>query len=193
MAETPVPPQEGEASAPEAPAPTTEEIQTLIATEAQKQVDARIPKFQSGYEKQIASLRKELAEVRNSTLSESELVDQNQSELEAELAKARREADALRAGRMYPETYPVFERMTAASTVEEQLEILQGFVKDASAPATPDASARSAADPAVEPTPPVDPNRPLAEPTPMTTGGVSMDANLAQRIIDSVGDAWPTR
>lgn len=195
MTETPVPSQDEGAPAATAtatsPAPTTEEIQTLIATEAQKIVDARIPGLQSAYEKQIASLKKDLNDVRRAGLSETELVDETQSNLEAELKQARKEADGLRAGRAYPEVYPVFERMAAAATVEEQLDVLQGFVKDAGTPPVDAAPAQSAEAPAGEPTPPTDLNRPRPDPTPLGVDPSNMDANLAQRIIDSVGDVWP--
>jgi len=196
MAEQPVPQQEGQgAPASQTPAPTSAEIQSLIAAEAQKLFDARIPGLQSVYEKQISALRKDVEEARRANLSEEELISSDQSRLEQELAQARREADALRAGRQYPESYPVFEAMSAAKTVEEQLEILRdALVKDASG--TIPAPAQSADAPSSDQSPPqssgTDPNRPLTPPSTYVGDGSNMDASLADQILGTL-DRWPSR
>jgi hypothetical protein len=196
MAEQPVPQQEGqEAPASQTPAPTSAEIQSLIAAEAQKLFDSRIPGLQSVYEKQISALRKDVEEARRANLSEEEIISSDRSKLEQELAQARREADALRAGRQYPESYPVFEAMSAAQTVEEQLEILRdALVKDASG--LQPAPAQSADAPASAQSPPpssgTDPNRPLRPPSTYVGDGSNMDASLADQILGTL-DRWPSR
>ena len=200
MAEQPVPQQEGQgAPASQTPALTSAEIQSLIAAEARKQAqelfDARMPGMQSVYEKQLATLRKDVEEARRANLSEEELISSDQSRLEQELAQARREADALRAGRQYPESYPVFEAMSAAKTVEEQLEILRdALVKDASG--TIPAPAQSADAPSSDQSPPqssgTDPNRPLTPPSTYVGDGSNMDASLADQILGTL-DRWPSR
>lgn len=183
MADPAMVPSDGaEASAAQPPAPVTvAEIQAMVAAEAQRIVDTRIPGLQSAYEKQIASLRKELKRAQ----TDSGYVSSDSSELEAQLAQARREADALRAGRSYPDAFPVYESLMAADSVEDQLDILQGFVRGlpASAP-----QAAPAPQPAPPSAPPVDPNRPLE---PGAFGGTQMSREIAESIFDRIGNAWP--
>jgi cell division septum initiation protein DivIVA len=124
---TVVPEQGGATPAETPPVPITpEQIQAMVQAEAQRIVDQRIPGLQSAYEKQIASLRKEL---KKAQADPDGYVGNDSSELEAQLAQARREADALRAGRQFPDAFPVYESLMAASSAEEQLEILQAFVR----------------------------------------------------------------
>lgn len=182
MAEPTMVPPAGEATpAAQPPVPITQsEIQAMVAAEAQRIVDSRIPGLQSAYEKQIASLRKELKRAQ----TDSGYVSNDSSELEAELVKARREADALRAGRQFPDAFPVYESLMAADSVEEQLDILQGFVRGTPAPVPQAAPAPQPAAPSV---PPVDPNRPFEPPV----SGPQMTQQLADSIIDRIGSAWP--
>ena len=183
MAEPEVVPS-GTIEAPAAPPPAqiTPEIQALVAAEAQRIVDARIPGLQSVYEKQIASLRREL---KKAQADPDGYVSNDNSELEAQLAQARREADALRAGRQYPNAFPLYEALMAASNVEEQLEMLEGW-KGIVPPATQvTAPAPQAPAPAV---PPVDRNIPLE---PFSGAGGQMTRELAEGILDRIGDRWP--
>lgn len=152
----------------------------MVAAEAQRIVDARIPGLQSVYEKQIASLRKELKRAQ----SDSDYTG-NDSELETQLAQARREADALRAGRQFPDAYPVYESLMAASNVEEQLDILQGFVRGTPAPVP---QAEPAPQPAPQSVPPVDPNRPLEQ---GAFTSEQMNKQIADSIFDRIGNVWP--
>lgn len=172
----------------EAPAPlTTTEIQAMIAAEAQRIVDQRIPGLQSVYEKQIASLKKDLRKAQDDPDGFS---SSNNSELVAELAQARREADALRAARQFPDAFPIYEALMADQAVEAQLELLQGLMTGR-APQPQSQPAPSVPAEAPEaPTPPVDPNRPMTA-GPTFTGGIDMNKGLADRIIDSIGGAWP--
>lgn len=183
--------QQEEGAPAAAPAPlTSAEIQAMIAAEAQRIVDQRIPGLQSVYEKQIASLKKELRRAQDDP---DGVLTSGNSDLEAELAKARREADALRAGRQFPDAFPVYEGLMSASSVEEQLELLQSFVtgrvQQASQPQSQPEQAAPAAEPEA-PTPPVDPNRPMTAGSTFG-GGAEMNKNIADRIIDSVGLTWP--
>lgn len=182
--------QQEEVAPAAAPAPlTSAEIQAMIAAEAQRIVDQRIPGLQSVYEKQIASLKKELKRAQDDP---DGVLSSSSSDLEAELAKARREADALRAGRQFPDAFPVYEGLMSASSVEEQLELLQGFVTGRVQQAQPQSEPEQAA-PAAEPeapTPPVDLNRPMTA-VPAIAGGVEMNKGLADRIFDSLGNQWP--
>ena len=182
MAEPAVVPSEGVGTpAAQPPVPITQaEIQAMVAAEAQRIVDSRIPGLQSVYEKQIASLRKELKRAQ----SDSDYTG-NDSELEAQLVQARREADALRAGRQFPDAYPVYESLMAASNVEEQLDILQGFVRGTPAPVPQAAPAPRAPAPS---TPPVDPNRPLEQ---GAFTSEQMNQQVADSIFDRIGNVWP--
>jgi hypothetical protein len=190
-----VPQESQEAPAPSAPAPAiTPEIQSLIAAEAAKQandiVDKRVPGLQSTYERQIASLRREVKEAREANLSPEELRTSESERMEEELAKARREADALRAGRSFPEAFPVFEAMTSAPTVEDQLDILTKALRpDAGSPDA--APAQSPTVPAPASAAPVDPNRPLTPPVPSSLDADNMSQSAADQILGAV-DRWPT-
>jgi hypothetical protein len=163
------------------PALTSSEIQALVATEAQRIVDSRIPGLQSAYERQIAQLKKELKQAK----ADPDGYSSGSSELEAELAQARREAASLRAGRQYPDAYPVYESLMSATDVEEQLDILQGLIRG-----TPPAPEQSAppAPPAAPATPPIDPNRPLEAPG---GAGAQMTKEIADGILARFGNAWP--
>lgn len=168
-----------------APVPTPEEIQALV----NDAVGKRIPGLQSAYEKQLADLRKELEAAR----SDPDGYDAStSSKLEAELAEARREAEALRVARQYPEVFPVYEAILSASSPVDQLEVLQAFVQGTSpAPAQPQQAPVASTEPVVPP--PVDPNRPAQAPqaAPTQFNPEGMDKNLADRIIDGIGDRWP--
>jgi hypothetical protein len=152
----------------------------------------RLPGFQAAYEKQLADLRKELAESRSDP---DRYEADTSSKLQAELDDARREADALRVAREYPQVFPVFEAITAAKTAKEQLDLLQAFVQGNSpAPAADPAAPVTPVAPAVPLAPaPVNPNRPAPDAAPATAFAPEgeMTADLAARIIDGVGDTWP--
>ena len=178
-----VPPQDSGAPAAQPPASlSAEDIQAMVAAEAQRIVDSRIPGLQSVYEKQIASLKKEL---KRAQADPDGYAGRNDSDLEAQLAQARREADSLRAGRLYPEAFPLYESLMSASSVEEQLELLEQYRKGTPAPVASQAPAPQAPAPVV---PPIDPNRPLEPPMP---GGGQMTREYADSILDRIGSVWP--
>jgi hypothetical protein len=179
-----VPPEGTETPAAQPPVFGPAEIQALVAAEAQRIVDSRIPGLQSAYEKQIASLKKELKRAQ----SDTGYAGSDSSELEAELVKVRREADALRAGRQYPDAFPVYESLMQADSVEEQLDILQAFVRGVPAPATPPAQVAQPQPPVAQPSPPVDLNRPLE---PSVPAGDQMTRELAESLFDRIGNVWP--
>jgi hypothetical protein len=73
----------------------------------------------------------------------------------------------------------------AADSVEDQLDILQAFVRGT--PPTSQAAPQTA--PTAEaPAPPVDPNRPLE---PQRDAGPEMTSEYAESILDRIGNAWP--
>lgn len=186
MAETESGQSEAGAAPAEAPAnPTAEEIRAMVQAEAQAIVDARIPGLQSAYERQIASKQKEIDRLKSDP--DGYASGQN-SQLEAELAQARREAEGLRAGRQYPDAYPVFEAIMSASTAEEQLEALQQALRP-QAPPAPEAPQATAPETPAAPAPPVDLNRPLGG-VPAGRIGETMDQATADAIIDAMS-AWP--
>jgi hypothetical protein len=158
----------------------------MVEAEAQRIVDARIPGLQSAYEKQIAGLRKELQSAR-----EDSGYTPDDSQLQAELEKARREADALRAGRQYPNAYPAYEALMSAGTVEEQLEFLENYIKDSPSDTPPPAQETAGSTPAPAPAPdvPVDPNNPPREQA-AYVGGEWTDPAEAMKFIDKF-KVWP--
>ena len=179
---------EGQPAPAAAPAQTQVEIQTLI----DDAVGKRIPGLQAAYEKQLATLRTELAESR----SDPDRYEASaSSKLQAELDDSRRETEALRVAREYPEVFPVFEAITAAKTAKEQLDILQAYVRGSTpAPAAVPAAQAAPAAPAVPlEVAPVDPNRPAptGSPAPAFAPEGEMTTDLADRIIDGVGSVWP--
>jgi len=179
---------EGTGAPASAPAQSPEEIQALV----NDAVGQRIPGLQAAYEKQLATLRTELAESRSDP---DQYEASASSKLQAELDDSRRETEALRVAREYPEVFPVFEAITAAKTAKAQLDLLQAFVQGSApaAPAVPAAQAAPAA-PAVPLEPaPVNPNRPAppAAPAPDFVPDGEMSKDLADRIIDGVGAVWP--
>ena len=177
-----VPQDDGQTPAPEAPVTISPEIQAMVAAEAQRIVDSRIPGLQSAYEKQIASLRKEL---KKAQADPDGYVSQESSDLEAQLAQARREAEALRAGRSYPNAFPLYEALMSASNVEEQLEILEGWGK----PSAAQVPAQAPQAPAAPAATPVDTNNPLEQ-----SFGYDgqMNEAVAKNIFDRIGDRWPS-
>jgi hypothetical protein len=158
----------------------------MVEAEAARIVDARIPGLQSAYEKQLAQLRKELEKARKDPDGyDASATNQYQAELE----QARREAAALRAGRAFPDAFPVYEAMMAAETVEDQLQMLQDFVRGT--PSTPQQQeSGSNPTPAPEPpTPSIDQNNPPSAPPPMGDGPATQEA--AWQIIDQFKSGWP--
>lgn len=190
MAEDTTVPQAEQDAPASSPAPSQDEIRQMVEAEAQRIVDARIPGLQSAYEKQIAALRKELKAAQEDPAGYTTDAD---SEIRAELERARREADALRAGRQYPEAFPVYEALMAAGTAEEQLELLQSFVRgnpsDAPTPAPqPEAGSTPAPEAPAAP-PPVDRNNPPQEQAPYTGAGFT-DVSQAERFLSQF-KTWP--
>jgi len=178
-----------------APAQSQAEIQAVVDAQVQAAIQARIPGLQSSYERQIAQLRDEL---KQATADPDRYEADNSSKLEAQLAEARREAEALRVARQYPEVFPTYEAILSAKSPVEQLDVLQAFVQgNTPAPAqNPQAPAAPPAAPAAQSIapPPVDPNRPVLNPAPAQSpfaGPDAMDKNLADAIIDGIGDVWP--
>lgn len=165
MAEDTTVPQTEQQEAPAtSPAPSQEEIRQMVEAEAQRIVDARIPGLQSAYEKQIAGLRKELKKSQEDPAGYTNEAD---SELRAELERARREADALRAGRQFPTAYPVYEALMAAGTAEEQLELLESFVTgNRGDTPQPEAGSNPAPEAPEKAAPPIDRNNPPQDPAP---------------------------
>ena len=184
MAETESGQSEGQAAPASAPvSPSTEEIRAMVAAEAQRIVNERIPGLQAAYDTQIASLNKKLKAAQADPDGYNTSVN---AQLEADLAQARREADALRAGRQFPDAYPLFEAMTSADTVEDQLALLQQAIRPV---ATPPAAPQEPARPEPPSSAPVDLNRPLPT-TPSGATGPAMDKATADAIIDAF-DSWP--
>lgn len=186
MADDPITGDGGTAPAPDAPATAPDQLRELIAQGIQSAFDARIPGLQGAYERQVASLKKELNDIRRSSLSEDEIEDEKRTELEAELAKARSEAAALRAAQRYPQAYGLYERLMSAASVDDQLKILDEASR-ASVPPTGGPAPAGDASPGPAGTPPIDPNNPRREPS----AGGKMTPELADRILDQF-DRWPT-
>lgn len=188
--------QSASGSAPaEAPAqPNEADIQALVDAAVQDATEKRVRGLQSAYERQLAGLREELQAAKSDP---DRYEADTSSRLEAELAAARREADALRVARQYPEVFPAYEAILSAKSPVEQLDILQAFVQEhqSSTPASAPAQAQAAAPAApasVPAPPPVDPNRPVLQgQAPPSTSPDGMDQRLADQIIDSVGGSWP--
>jgi len=179
--------QQDEQEAPaESPAnPDSDAIRQMIEAEAQRIVDNRIPGLQSAYEKQLAQLRKELKAAKSGDEYTS-YESQESAEIQKQLEQAQREAAALRAGRQFPDAFPVYEALMSADSVDDQLELLQNFVtgkvKEQTEQAPPQA-------PAAPPTRPVDQNNPPSSPPPPVDGPADLEG--AMRIIDAVGSRWP--
>lgn len=177
-----------------APALTAEDIQAMVDAKVEAATEVRVRGLQSTYERQLAGLRNE----RDEALRDPQSYDaSHSSRLEAELADARRESDALRVARQYPEIFPVYEAVLAAKSPVEQLDILQAFVRAQTAPPAQAAQAQAVGNPAapagtVAP-PPVDLNRNVRNPggVPSTFNPEGMDATLADQIIGAIGDRWP--
>lgn len=171
---------------------TAEGIQAMVDKGVQDEVERRVRGLQSTHESQLAGLRKELAEQR----ADPDRYDADTStRLEAELAEARQETEALRVARQYPEVFPVYEAILSANGPREQLDILQAYVRQTS-PAAPaqDPQAPAPAAPVVPVAPaPVDLNRPVQDPAlaPSEYNAEGMNQQLADSIIESVGDNWP--
>lgn len=160
---------------------TAEQISQLVASA----LDSRIGGLQSSMDKNIAAVRKEFA---RSQMSEDELENAREAELEEELKQARRERDALRAAQQYPEVFPIYEAMLNAQTPEEQLQAIDKALKSAAgSQPTPETPAQ----PAEEPTPPIDANAPA----PTEVGGLAANAGQmtgekANRILDALQGTW---
>jgi hypothetical protein len=164
----------------------------MVDAQVQAAIQARVPGLQSSYEKQIAGLRKELAEAR----SDPDRYEASSSQrLEAELAAVRQEAEALRVARQYPEVFPTYEAILSAKSPVEQLDVLQAFVQGRTPEPAQGQQSPPPQAPAAPPAapPPVDPNRNVQQQggTPFSVDPEGMDQGLADRIIDGVGSVWP--
>lgn len=180
MAEDTTVQQDGEGTSAETPVNLDNDaIRQMVEAEAQRIVDARIPGLQSAYEKQLSQVRKELQQAKSEDGYEYQ--SQETDAVQKELEKAQREAAALRAGRQFPDAFPVYEAMMAADSAEEQMELLQNFVTGKPAAQPEQAPPQAPAAPAA----PVDQNNPPTTPAPD-----AQSREGAERLINSL-DVWP--
>jgi hypothetical protein len=165
-----------------APSPlSAEQISQLVADA----LDSRIGGLQSSMDKNIAAVRKEF---KQASMSEDELEDAREQELQDQVQQVTRERDALRAAQKYPEVFPIYEALLNAQTPEDQLQAIDKALKSAAgSQPTPETPAQ----PAEEPTPAVDANAPA----PTQVGGVAassgqMTSEKASRILDALQGTW---
>jgi len=173
----------------EAPAtPTAEQIAEIVT----KAIDARIPGLQSGYDTRQSAADKRIADLetrlRQSNMDEDEIANEANQGLQEALNAERAKTAALQAAQIYPNAYPVFEKLQAASTAEEQLRMVNDILNTAPASAAPVPPVEGETTPPAAPTPPVDPNQAPSQPSLDANG---MDADKANRIIKAFGDYWP--
>jgi len=178
-------PAQGEEAPATAPAFSSEQI-AAIAEAAAKAVDARIPGLMSVQDKKLDALVKKLDE---STMDEDELEDRRLSETEQALAKAQRERDVLLAGQQHPNALPVFQEISAAETVDDQLAIIDKLLAGQQAPAE-EAQTATEETSETQQAAPVDLNNPPGQGAGIPGG--QMNADLANRILDSL-PTWPGR
>jgi len=174
---------EGQEAAPaETPAALSAE---QIAEIVSKAIDTRIPGLQSAYDTKINALETQL---RQSNMDEDEIANEANQGLQEALNAERAKTAALQAAQIYPNAYPVFEKLQAASTAEEQLRMVNDILNTAPASAAPVPPVEGETTPPAAPTPPVDPNQAPSQPSLDANG---MDADKANRIIKAFGDHWP--
>lgn len=185
MSDEQVPGQDpAEASAPQAPAVLTEDrILELIGKGVTAAFDARIPGLQSAYDKQIGAIKRE---VERSRLAPDEIEAEDRAQLEAERDQALRAAAVAQAALKFPDVFEDYQRMISAESAEEQLRIFAELKRASQAAPAADTSTETHED-VEQPTPPIDPNKPLNLTQPYSG---PMNKELAQRILESAS-VWP--
>jgi hypothetical protein len=146
-------------------------------------VEERIKGFQTLLNQRdtnIRGLTEQLEQVRLSSLDEDERTAELERREQAELERLRAENELLRLGPEYSRELPLFQRLIAAPTAKDQLDLIRELMT----PTTP-ANLTPAAGNAPAP---VDPNNP-ASGTPgggVFLEGAPMDDDLAERVLRSV-------
>jgi hypothetical protein len=180
MADNDIPAGQQQEAPAETPAPLTPEQIAEVVTKA---IDARIPGLQSGYDKRINELE---TQVRQSNMDEDEIEAEATQNLRAQLAAEQAKSAGLIAAQKYPDAFPVWDKLNAAESAEDQLKTISDLLA-AAAPAAPPSDEGAPAEP---PPPAVDPNNPRTDQALDANG---MDAEKASRIIGAFGNVWPGR
>ncbi len=130
--------------------------------ELQQQSDARVAGLMSTFDKKFNDLQKKVVQSQRQLVNDDP-EDPRVTELQEELDRVRREAEAERAGREYPDAFPVYKQILEASDATEQMRLLTEAINAARTPTpAPAAPVADAPAPVVEPpVPPVDPNNPF--------------------------------
>ncbi len=166
---------------------TAEQIKELVKAEAQRISDERVKGLQSSNAKVVQALRNELEAVKRRVPTDPD--DDQRADLDAERRRLERERDLWKTAAANPQYAALLTSLNEAEDYEAQVAVLSAW-SQASAPASPPASDEPVTEP--EPTPAVDPNRPIRQPSGWGPGGPTGDqaqaflnANFKSR------DSWP--
>lgn len=181
---------ESDASA-QAPAAITQaDIDKLIAAR-DAQFEDRIKGFQrlvADKETRAQALEHELSQLKTAGLSPEEREQLEIEQVRAENAKLQAQLDLKNLASQYADEVPYFERLLAAPSAEEQLQIMRDYRTTLAAAALTQSPQAPAAP--VEPTvPEVDLNRPLRRETysgQVLADGTVMTEELADRLLAGV-------
>ena len=175
----------------QAPAPITQaDIDKLIAAR-DAQFEERIKGFQrliADKETRAQALEHELSQLKTAGLSPEEREQLEIEQVKAENARLQAQLDLKNLASQYADEVPFFERLLAAPSAEEQLQVMREYATTLKAPQTPAPVAPVApAEPAI---PEVDLNRPYRRETysgQRLADGTVMNDELADRLLAAVG------
>lgn len=182
MTDETVPGSEPGTPAPDnAPVPVTlDQIRQLI----NEGMNERISGIQSTFDKQLSAVRKD---IQKSTLAPDEIEAEERAETQRATAALARENAALRAAITHPDAFPVYEKLMAAETGEQQIALISELIRAGQAAPATDPSTETPVT-GTTPTPPIDPNRPPRNITDPYNG--PMTRELASAILDATPE-WP--
>jgi|WetSurMetagenome_2_1015567.scaffolds.fasta_scaffold476350_2 hypothetical protein len=167
-----------------AESPATDSVPDI--EKVRTQYEERIKGFQrlvSEREQELVRLREQEERARISALPDDERTAYERSRAEEELSRLRTENEVLRMGSKYQSVYDKYEALMRAKTVEEQFQLLDGWLK----PPAPSADADETE--AHEKPAPVDKNNPVKQKATMV-GDYQMDETIAKRLLSSIQN-WP--
>jgi hypothetical protein len=163
---------EGAAPEPQAPALTEDRIKAMLA-EANAKSDERVRGLQSSLGRQLTDLRKENEALKRRLPADAD--DDRAHDLDAERRRLERERDLWKAAASNPGLAPLLTSLNEAEGPEGWAEVLSAW-QSASAPASPPAAVE---DTYVEPTPAVDPNRNIRQPSGWGPAGPTEEQSLS--------------
>lgn len=132
-------------------------------------------------DERLSAFETELQQLKAASLTPEELAELQEQEKDRRIADLESQLELRDLSVQFPDEMPHFQRLLAAESAEEQLQALRAYREALTSAAA--GTGAPAQDPELD-VPEVDPNNPRR---PLSTAGMEMDNDIADRILASFG------